>query len=100
MLDEEEFASIDQLFRDCTTATKEFRLRHDLPLGRLGLDERFRPVRLRYRQLTGIGHCHHTEIRRHRLALYGPPCTQCGRPLRTPRAKLCAACMTPAEPAP
>ena len=31
-------------------------------------------------------------VRHHRVAMYGPPCKKCGKPLRTFKARLCAAC--------
>jgi len=92
MLDEEEFATIDELYRQCMTATKDFRREHDLPLEEVDLAERFRPVREAYERLTGFSEMNHNAIMHHRISIYGPPCPRCGKPLRTPRAKLCAAC--------
>ncbi len=94
MLDEEEFASISQLYGECMSATQEFRRLRNLPLQGMTIDERFGPVRLRYEELTGLVGCHANVVIHHRLSLYGSPCKACGKPLRTPKAKLCAACMT------
>lgn len=92
MLDEREFAAIDEIYRQCMIATKEFRQEHGLPLEGLEVEERFRPVREAYERLTGLEDVHHNAIMHHRISIYGPPCPHCGKPLRTPRARHCAAC--------
>jgi hypothetical protein len=46
----------------------------------------------RFRDLTGYDETNVNALWHHRLNLFGPPCATCGKPLRTPRAKHCAAC--------
>jgi hypothetical protein len=43
-------------------------------------------------RMTGMSIGNRAAVWHHRLSRYGPPCTSCGKPLRTPRARLCAAC--------
>ena len=45
-----------------------------------------------YNQITGFGETNPDAIWHHRASLYGPPCHLCGKPLRTPEARFCAAC--------
>jgi hypothetical protein len=96
MLDEREYAEAVRLHGECTKAIKEFRLQRDVPLASAGTHERFRPLREWYEQLTGAAGCDGNEIMHHRLSDLGSPCRVCGKPLRSPRAKLCAACGAPA----
>ena len=49
-----------------------------------------------YRRITGESETGFPALYHHRLALYGPPCRFCHKPLRTPRAGLCGSCMRPA----
>lgn len=51
-----------------------------------------RGVLERYYQLTGFRETNINALWHHRVSLYGPPCKACGKPLRTPKAILCAAC--------
>jgi len=97
MLDENEYAEISRLYSEGIKATKEFRQRWNVPLEEANSEEHFRPVRERYREITGYNETNHNAIMHHRLSLYGPPCKQCGKPLRTPKAKLCGACMFPVK---
>jgi len=45
-----------------------------------------------YEMFTGAEETNPNAIWHHRASLYGPPCPDCGKPLRTPQARLCAAC--------
>ena len=47
-----------------------------------------------YERLTGFRETNINAIWHHRLSICGPPCGWCGKPLRTPKAKFCAACGT------
>ena len=68
----------------------------------MGLDERrtrdIESAKLfvlqRYFEVTGFQETNANAIWHHRLSQYGPPCQNCGKLLRTPRAKMCAACGT------
>jgi hypothetical protein len=51
----------------------------------------------RYHELTGLRETNINAIWHHRASLFGPPCSNCGKPLRTPKAKWCPACGASAE---
>lgn len=76
MLDEQEF----EVVTACAKNTRPIR-------------ERLQPVLDEYERITGLRETNPNAVYHHRLSLYGPPCAACGRPLRTPRAKLCGNCM-------
>lgn len=92
MLDETEFAAVEQVHRDCTANVKAYREEHRTALEDAPRADLMRPVLDTYRELTGVTADDADHVLKHRLALIGPPCVACGRPLRTPRAAVCAAC--------
>ena len=57
--------------------------------------DRFAPMLAEYNRITGFNETNPNAVFHHRLSIYGPPCKHCSKPLRTPQAKLCEACMTP-----
>src|SRR5690348_4853121 len=97
MLDDEEFTIVAKAYlqsmRAATGPFIEKVAANDTPIEDL-IAERFRPVSDAYKQLTGWEERNHNAIIHHQISSYGPPCTHCGKPLRTPRAKFCAACGT------
>jgi hypothetical protein len=52
----------------------------------------FQPVAEKYKQLTGEPMGTRCLTHFHRLKDFGPPCQACGKPLRTAKARFCAAC--------
>ena len=95
MLDEQEFAEIASLHRQGFQSVKVFRAETGAPLERVPLAKHFEAMLARYEQMTGHKETNPNAVWRHRLSLYGPPCGHCGRPLRSPQAKLCGSCMAP-----
>ncbi|WP_208752684.1 hypothetical protein [Corallococcus carmarthensis] len=81
MLDEEEFEEVSTLYRTVFHRSTE-----------RTMEAIFAPVSQAYERLTGYAGCHPNTVMHHRIAQYGPPCTACGKPLRTPEARYCAAC--------
>jgi hypothetical protein len=97
MLDEQEYAEIASLFHAGMQSVKEYRKETGAPLKSVPLAERFAPMLSRYEAMTGYTETNANAVMHHRLSLYGPPCSRCGKPLRTPMAKICGSCMAPRE---
>jgi hypothetical protein len=79
MLDDEEFERVSSLRK--TGSWGDHR------------ESMFGPVLREYERITGFRETNPNAIYHHVLSMYGPPCAKCGKPLRTPRAKICGACM-------
>ncbi|WP_223826753.1 hypothetical protein [Flagellimonas sp. S3867] len=80
MLDEKEFVIASNLY------SKGIRtLNKDRQLG-------FKDLLDYYNNLTGFGETEPNAIMHHSLQQIGPDCENCGKPYRTPKAKMCVAC--------
>lgn len=97
MLDEEEYAVIARLYNEATLAIKDVRRTDDLSLKDTPLHELYAPVRAQFERITGMTESNENAIMYHRISLYGPPCKRCHKPLRSPKAKVCGACMHPVQ---
>ena len=53
------------------------------------------PMLEAYERITGFHETVPAAVMHHRISQYGPPCHACGKPLRTPKAQMCAACGVP-----
>ena len=95
MLDEEEWQQVAQSLGEGDHSRKRFRKKHGLPLEAVSPEDHFLPALRAYERITGFAETNPSALFHHRIALYGPPCHACGKPLRTPEAKLCASCGEP-----
>lgn len=91
MLDEAEWELVAPLLVSSLSEIKRHRQEHDGSIleARTWADQ---PALVKYRDLTGFNETNVNALWHHQTSLYGPPCTSCGKPLRTPKASFCAAC--------
>jgi hypothetical protein len=92
MLEESEYAALRLQHGRALEAVKGFRERTGAPLDHPRIRELWKPVHTLFAQFTGVDDLGIDEMMHHRLAAYGPACHECGKPLRTPEAQMCAAC--------
>lgn len=94
MLDESEFARLEPLLSTSVRNVKRYREKHAATI-EMALLEAEQPALEEYFRVTGYRETNVNRLYHHRMALFGPPCGVCARPLRTPRANYCAACGAP-----
>ncbi|MFH2047411.1 MAG: hypothetical protein ABIK92_19965 [Pseudomonadota bacterium] len=93
MLDEDEWNLVSPLLTNMIQQIKDYRKNNNCSLKEAQNAVGNEACR-KYFEITGYKETDHLALYHHRLSLYGPPCSKCGKPLRTPKAKLCAACGT------
>ncbi|HEY0685212.1 MAG TPA: hypothetical protein VGD45_22935 [Steroidobacter sp.] len=93
MLDDEEWSRVRALLAPMQTI-KDVRERHGVPLGDALKLASWEALHL-YREITRFSETNPNALWHHQIAIYGAPCTACGKPLRTPRAKRCFECGEP-----
>jgi len=81
MLDDDEYKRVTSLFNAGSQGNVNERI--------------FGPAILEYQRITGTRETNPLVIYHHVLSMYGSPWVNCGKPLRTPRAKLCGSCLHP-----
>jgi hypothetical protein len=92
MLDDREWALVEPLLNNSISELTQYRQEHGVSLAEAKDHALGRSALNKYRELTGFDETNVNALWHHRRSLYGPPCAACGKPLRTPRARFCAAC--------
>ncbi|WP_164011345.1 hypothetical protein [Pyxidicoccus trucidator] len=95
MLDEEEFSRVWPLYVEGMQSIKAIRLAEDEALSRDMVKAGLAKASAEFERLTGVPETSIDAVSHHRVSRFGPPCATCGKPLRTPQARHCAACGTP-----
>ena len=92
MLEEDEWEQVLPPLSNAVEEIKHFRQTHSVSLEEAKERVYGKGALERYFQITEYRETNVNALWHHRLANFGPPCRVCGKPLRTPRAKLCAEC--------
>jgi hypothetical protein len=92
LLDESEWAQLAPLLTSMTKHIQEYRETRSASLADAVKQGYEAPALEMYFRLTGFRETNVVALWHHRLDQYGPPCRNCGRLLRTKRARLCAEC--------
>ena len=94
MLTDEEFVLVWSSEHGPISEFVRYRDDHGVPI-EAARDAVFDAALQRYTEIPGFVETNFHALWHHRLSLLGPDCRACGKPLRTPRAKLCAECWAP-----
>src|SRR5690349_17839582 len=95
MLDEEEFGRVLQHFRNGKSELLEAPPEEGTAWKHPVMTDALKRFLDEYNRITGFGETNANAVWHHRVSLYGPPCQSCGKPLRSPSARFCAACGAP-----
>jgi len=92
MLTEQEWAELEPLMNRVILDIQNHRTKFNC-----SLEEAYRAnfgenALMAYENITGYNERNLNALWHHRVSLYGPPCQNCGRPLRTTKAAYCAEC--------
>ena len=98
MLEDHERDKIQPLLMDSIFNIQQYRAEHQCSLADAVAHGHGAPALTAYYELTGFMETNPAALWHHRVSLYGPPCSNCGKPLRTPRASYCPACGTARVP--
>ena len=92
MLEEHEWPDIAEALSEGLRTIKRERQETGKTLQEIDRTPRFQKALDLYESITEFRETNPNALWHHRVSIYGPPCHNCGKPLRTPKAKLCAAC--------
>lgn len=92
MLDESEWEIILPHLRSAIEEVQSYRVKHGASLAEALANGYGKSALSEYFRLTGFVETNPDAIWHHRLSDFGPNCSVCDKPLRTPRAKHCAEC--------
>jgi len=95
MLEEHEWEQVLPYLTSGLEQIKQFRMLNGASLTEVKEHVHGSGALARYHEITGFQETNVNALWHHRLSAFGPPCICCGKPLRTPRAKFCAACGAP-----
>lgn len=92
MLDEDEWAQLAPRLAEAINDVQRYRERTGASLAEAREVALGESALALYAQITGLRETNVNALWHHRRSIYGPNCTECGTPLRTPRASYCVAC--------
>ncbi len=96
MLEPQEWERVSPLLSEATQQVKRYREAHGASIEEARCATNFGHEALGlYHEITGYKETNADALWHHQLNQFGPPCASCGKPLRTPHAKLCAECGAP-----
>lgn len=93
LLTEDEWQEVRDLLKDRVLGMKEHLRANQCSLSEAAQNELIGQRALaRYEELTGYKLNHPDQLWAVRMSLYGELCPNCGKPFRTPSARMCAEC--------